>query len=69
LRQRVRISELRRRISEAKKPVVHVAVQGAATPAPSAATLANEIQQLARSRDAGVLTDEEFVAAKQRLLA
>lgn len=37
-------------------------------PAPSTATVAEEIERLAALRDKGVLTEDEFVAAKENLL-
>ena len=41
----------------------------AAAPAGNAPSVADEIAKLARLRDDGVLTDDEFAAAKQRLIA
>ena len=49
-----------------------VAAQQAAAPAPAAAPAVDvvaELQKLAALKDAGVLTDEEFAAAKAKLLA
>jgi Short C-terminal domain len=40
-----------------------------APPAAAAPTLADQIKQLSALKDAGALTDEEFDAAKQKLLA
>lgn len=40
----------------------------AATPAPSPPTPADRLADLARLRDAGILTEEEFTAAKRRML-
>jgi hypothetical protein len=40
----------------------------AATPAPSPPTPADRLAELARLRDAGILTEEEFTAAKRRML-
>ncbi len=58
------IQELRSRVSQAKQP--HV-VQAA--PAPSASSLADEMRKLAELRDAGILSEDEFAAAKARLIA
>ena len=42
----------------------------AAAPAPAAAPdLMGQLQQLAQLKDAGALTDEEYAAAKAKLLA
>ena len=38
-------------------------------PAPAAPDLTAQLQQLAQLHTAGVLSDEEFAAAKQKLLA
>lgn len=45
-----------------------VSVSPAATPAPSPALIADELLKLAQLRDAGVLTQDEFLAQKARLL-
>ena len=44
------------------------AVTHALLPAPTAPTPADRVADLARLRDDGILTDEEFTAAKRRLL-
>jgi predicted lipid-binding transport protein (Tim44 family) len=38
-------------------------------PAPAGTDLTAQLQQLAQLHDSGILTDEEFAAAKQKLLA
>jgi hypothetical protein len=43
--------------------------QQQAAPQAPAPDLTAQLQQLAQLRDSGVLTDEEFTAAKQKLLA
>lgn len=60
------INELRSRISQAKQH----AIQGPlpAPEAPSGAGLAQELRTLSELRDAGVLSEDEFAAAKRRLL-
>ncbi|PWH05601.1 hypothetical protein DEO23_12170 [Brachybacterium endophyticum] len=67
------MSELRRRISESKRPTVNVtmpsAPQFAPTPAAPSDDLVSRLAKLAELRDAGVLTEYEFAAAKARLLA
>ncbi|HKC29174.1 MAG TPA: SHOCT domain-containing protein, partial [Jatrophihabitans sp.] len=45
------------------------AVPVAERPTPAGRGLVDELERLARLRDAGALTDEEFSAAKARLLA
>lgn len=51
----------------------NAAAQYAAAPAPAAAPAADDViaklQQLASLKDSGVLTEAEFVAAKQKLLS
>jgi hypothetical protein len=42
--------------------------QSSAAPAPTSATPAEQLKQLAELRDSGVLTDAEFEAEKQRIL-
>lgn len=59
------INDLRARISKAKDITITVAPPSA-TPVPG---LADELRKLADLRDAGVLTPDEFAAAKARLLA
>jgi membrane protease subunit (stomatin/prohibitin family) len=47
-----------------------VAAQQAQAPAPAPAVdVVAELQKLAALKDAGILTDEEFAAAKAKLLA
>lgn len=58
------LGELRRRISAAKQRPT-----SAPAPAPAGSSLAEELIKLAGLRDAGVLTEEEFAAAKARLLS
>ena len=50
---------------------VQTPAESAPTPAPAAAApdLTAQLQQLAQLHTAGVLSDEEFAAAKQKLLA
>lgn len=43
--------------------------QQQAAPAPASSPMMDRLNQLAQMHTAGVLTDEEFAAAKQRLLA
>jgi Short C-terminal domain/zinc-ribbon family len=53
----------------ARAPSPHPsAVTPAPLPAPAAPTPADRVVELARLRDDGILTDEEFTAAKRRLL-
>lgn len=65
------LNELRRRITNYKRTVT---IEGSVNPAFSAAVpiqgggLADELTKLAELRNAGILTDEEFQAAKMRLL-
>lgn len=56
------LNELRKRIAESKQRVI---VQQAPSPQNS---LASELAELGRLRDRGVLSEEEFAAAKGRLL-
>jgi len=59
------ISELRGRISEAKRPVVHVhQVESLET-----LNLADQLKNLADLHAAGALSDEEFTSAKAKLLS
>ncbi len=63
------IQELRARIAAAKRPAP---LPVAAAPAPAAAaevTLVDQLEKLAALRAAGALTEEEFTAAKARLMA
>lgn len=55
---------IEQRMAEARRPTVVVA----AAPAPAPVSLSDELMKLASLRDAGVLTSEEFEAAKARLL-
>jgi hypothetical protein len=59
------LSALRNRISKAKEVVVQVSP--AYTPPPGD-DMADQLRRLAELRDAGTLSDEEFTAAKQRLI-
>lgn len=52
----------------AQSVTIHVPDSVRAAPAASGPTVAEQIRQLADLRTAGHLTDEEFVAQKQRLL-
>ena len=61
------LAELRRRITEAKNPHVHVVAPQAV--ANDADTLGAQLQHLADLHRDGVLSDEEFQRAKQQLLA
>lgn len=56
------VAELQNLIDEAHNPV-----QGASSPL--AASVADELKKLAELNQAGVLTDEEFAAAKQQLIS
>lgn len=58
------IQELRSRVSQAKQPQVV-----SAAPAPGGTSLADEMRKLAELRDAGILSEDEFAAAKARLIA
>jgi hypothetical protein len=60
------LTELRERISEAKRPSFNFPT--ALAPAPSEG-LAGELTKLGELHAAGVLSEEEFAAAKRRLLA
>ena len=52
------------------KSYIDAAIRNARTPhaTPMAATLSDELQKLANLREQGVLSDEEFQAAKKRLI-
>lgn len=67
------MSELRRRIADAKRPVVSVPMPIAPSEGQPTTELANDlVSQLAKLgelRKAGVLTDEEFQKAKSRMLS
>lgn len=70
---RAEMSELRKRISAAKQTTVNVTLP-APPPAPAQIAPPNEdlvakLAKLGELRDAGVLSDEEFAAAKARLLS
>ncbi|MFC8681923.1 DUF2510 domain-containing protein [Microbacterium ureisolvens] len=60
------LQELRSRIAVSKRPTVHVVQAPGA--APAGPDLATQLQNLAALRDSGVLSEEEFAAAKARLL-
>lgn len=60
------LNELRSRIAAAKRTVV--VTQAPPPAAPAAGGLAAEIAELAALRDAGVLSEDEFAAAKAKLL-
>jgi len=49
-------------------PSAPAALPAAAMPAPAPPTTADRLAQLARLRDDGILTEDEFAAAKRRLL-
>jgi len=57
----------------AEPQVVYVEAPAAPAPAPAPAAagsdLTSQLQQLSQLHNAGVLSDEEFAAAKQKLLA
>ena len=64
------------RLPPAQPQVVYVQAPGRTAPAPGARTptaaapdLTAQLQQLAQLHAAGVLSDEAFAAAKQKLLA
>lgn len=59
------LNELRRRISDAKRPQVHIAQTSAPGSGPS---LADEIRSLAELHSQGILDDDEFRAAKQAVM-
>lgn len=64
------LQELRARISASKQAPAPVAPTRAPAPASTSApgNLADDLAKLATLRESGVLTDEEFAAAKARLL-
>lgn len=78
-RARAEMSELRERIAAAKRgnaaatvPAVSATppvLPSPGVPAASSDDLVSRLAKLAELRDAGVLTDEEFAAAKSRLLS
>lgn len=78
-RARAEMSELRQRIAAAKRgnvpptmpsiPPVPPALPSTAATAASSDDLVSRLAKLAELRDAGVLTDAEFAAAKARLLS
>ena len=53
----------------APPPAHRTRARGASAPAAAAPDLTAQLQQLAQLHTAGVLSDEEFAAAKQKLLA
>lgn len=59
------LNEMRARIAEAKRPTIHMS----APTTPAGAGLADELTKLAALRDQGILTDQEFQAAKQAAIA
>lgn len=61
------INELRRRIADSKEMTVNVSVSDTQNTVPGG--VADELTKLAALRDAGVLTEDEFTAAKARLLS
>ena len=61
------IQALRAKIAEAKRPAAPVVVHQAPA-APLTSSLADELGKLAALRDAGVLSDDEFAAAKAQLI-
>lgn len=61
------LNELRDRISKAKQP--NIIVNTPALPQPAAPSVADELERLAGLHRSGVLTDEEFQAAKAALIA
>lgn len=70
---RAEMSELRRRIAAAKQTTVNVSLPAAPPPAPtelpSGDDLVSKLTRLAELKDAGVLSDEEFAAAKAQLFS
>lgn len=64
------LNELRRRVNEFKRTVTFAMPTPAPAPPPAApaGSLADEIAKIAALRDSGILTDDEFQAAKTRLL-
>lgn len=72
------INELRAKIGSSKETVVHVTVAppaeisseaAPAKPGQTSRDLVQQLAELAELRDAGILNDEEFAAAKQRLIS
>ena len=67
------MSELRRRIADAKRPVVSapapMAPSGGRPATESANDLVSQLAKLGELRKTGVLTDEEFQIAKSRMLS
>lgn len=59
------IQELRSKIAESKRPAVNVV----SSPAPAVSDLVSQLEKLVALRAAGALTDEEFAAAKARLVS
>jgi hypothetical protein len=63
-----RINEMQRKIVESKRP--NVIVQSSAAPAPSSpSSLSDELTNLARLKQQGILDDAEFTAAKASAIA
>lgn len=56
------------KVAAAKRPTVVVAQVPAATPLPGGPSLVEQLKQLGELRDAGVLSADEFDAAKAKLL-
>lgn len=69
---RAELSVLRRRIAAAKQTTVNVSLPAPPPPAPAQLTsgddLVSKLARLAELKDSGVLSDEEFAAAKTQLL-
>lgn len=62
------IGELRKRIAAAKNPTVNVTMPETVVPAAAAASLSDELRNLGELHAQGILSAEEFAAAKARLL-
>lgn len=59
------IGQLRLKIGQAKQPAIQTETHARVT----SSGLAEEVEKLAELRDSGILTEEEFSVAKQRLLS
>ena len=55
--------------AQAQQPAAPPPPPAAAAPAPAESDLTSQLEQLSQLHNAGVLSDEEFAQAKQKLLA
>ena len=67
--QDARISDLEAQQAQAQAPPPQVPQQSTGGQQPGGSSLLDQLNQLSAMRDSGALTDEEFAAAKAKLLA